>query len=213
LPGYAGKLTCACDKFSLGRIFTVLPEVSGKEKIEPSCRQSQHYPPRREIMKKTLSIAAGIVAASMMMTANVHAEGAHPPEQKTHAASAKAVALPSSEAIRKMQGNVKKMRSQLDLIGRAKTDEERQKLLTEHMQTLHENMMTARGMMSGGACPMMRGGMGMTKGADGEAAGQGMGMDRMQMMEKRMDMMQMKMDTMMKNQSGAVAPVEKPGTP
>ncbi|MFZ2629586.1 MAG: hypothetical protein WAX67_12005 [Rugosibacter sp.] len=171
-------------------------------------------------MKRTLSI----VAASMMLAFTVHAEEAHHPEQKADTAVAKAAAQPSGEAIKKMQGNVKKMRSQLDLIAKAKTDEERQKLMAEHMQTMRENMMAAKGMMSGdAACPMMKGGkggmggmggmgmggMGMMKGTDGEVSGQGMGMERMQMMEKRMDMMQMKMDAMMKNQSGAATPMEK----
>lgn len=187
-------------------------------------------------MKRTLSIvvaafATSILAASMTLASSARAEDTHHPEQKTDVASAKVPAKvsgpASSEAIRKMQGNVKKMRSELDRIAKAKTDEERQKLLVEHMQTLHENMMTAKGMMDGRACPMMRGGkggmgmggMGMMKGADGEVAGQGMGMDRMQMMEKRMDMMQMKMDAMMKNQSNAataaptITPAEKSGTP
>jgi hypothetical protein len=167
-------------------------------------------------MKRTLSI----VATSMLLAFSAHAEEAHHPEQKADAAVAKTVAQPSGEAIKKMQGNVKKMRSQLDSIAKAKTDEDRQKLMAEHMQTMRENMMAAKGMMGGNAaCPMMKGGgmggmgmggMGMMKGTDGEAAGQGMGMERMQMMEKRMDMMQMKMDAMMKNQSGAAAtPMEK----
>ena len=163
-------------------------------------------------MKKTLSV----IAASMMLAFSVHAEDAHHPEQKTEATVAKAAAQPSvtsGEAIKKMQGNVKKMRSQLDHIGRAKSDEERQKLMAEHMQILRENMMAAKGMMGGdAACPMMKGGkggmgdMGMMKNQGGDGAG----MDRMQQMEKRMDMMQMMMERMMKNQSaGAAMPMEK----
>lgn len=165
-------------------------------------------------MKRTLSI----IAASMMLAFSAHAEEANQPEQKADAAVAKATAQPSGEAIKKMQGNVKKMRSQLDLIAKAKTDEERQKLMAEYMQTMRENMMAAKGMLGeGAACPMMKGGkggmgmggMGMMKGLGDEGHGHCAGMERMQKMEQRMDMMQMKMDAMMKNQSGAATPMEK----
>lgn len=165
-------------------------------------------------MKRTLSI----IAASMMLAFSAHAEEANQPEQKADAAVAKAAAQPRGEAIKKMQGNVKKMRSQLDLIAKAKTDEERQKLMAEYMQTMRENMMAAKGMLGeGAACPMMKGGkggmgmggMGMMKGQGDEGHGHCTGMERMQKMEQRMDMMQMKMDAMMKNQSGAATPMEK----
>lgn len=169
-------------------------------------------------MQKTLSV----IAASMMLAFAVHAEDAHHPEQKTDASVAKAAVQPSGEAIKKMQGNVKKMRSQLDRISKAKSDEERQQLITEHMRTMHENMMAARGMLGGDAsCPMMSGGkggmggmgMGMMKDQGGGEGGMGMMqmmMEHMQKMEKGMDMMQMKMDRMMQNQSGSAAmPMEK----
>ncbi|HEY8856313.1 MAG TPA: hypothetical protein VIM43_03020 [Rugosibacter sp.] len=161
-------------------------------------------------MKKTLTI----LAASMLLTFSAHAEEAHHPEPKAGAAVAKKATQSTGEGIKTMQDNMKKMRSQLDRIARAKTDEERQKLMAEHMQTMHENMMVAKSMMAGdAACPMMKhgkGGMGMGGMTQDEGSGHGTGMDRMQMMEKRMDMMQMKMDSMMKNQSGAAAmPMEK----
>lgn len=166
-------------------------------------------------MKKTLSV----IATSMMLAFAVHAEDAHHPEQKTDATVAKAADQPSvtsGEAIKKMQGNVKKMRSQLDRIGKAKSDEERQRLMAEHMQTLRENMMAAKGMMGeGAACSMMKGGkggmagMGMMKDQGGEGSGHDAGMERMQQMEKRMDMMQMMMERMMQHQSGSDAMSEK----
>lgn len=167
-------------------------------------------------MQKTLSV----IAASMMLAFAVHAEDAHHPEQKTDASVAKAAVQPSGEAIKKMQGNVKKMRSQLDRISKAKSDEERQQLITEHMRTMHENMMAAKGMLGEDmGCPMMKGGkggmggMGMMKDQGGGEGGMGMMqmmMEHMQKMEKGMDMMQMKMDHMMQNQSGSAAmPMEK----
>lgn len=151
-------------------------------------------------MQKALTI----LAASMLLIFAAHAEDAHHSEKKTDTAVAKPVVQPSGEAIKKMQDNVKKMRSQLDRIGKAKTEEERQKLIAEHMQTMHENMMAAKGMMGEGmACAMMNGGKG------------GMGMmqkmmEHMQMMQKDMDMMRMMMERMMQNQSGdATMPMEK----
>lgn len=73
-------------------------------------------------------------------------------------------------------------------------DEERQKLMAEHMQTMRENMMAAKGMM---------------KGRGDEGHGHCAGMECIQMMEKRMDMMQIKMDAMMKNQSGVATSMGK----
>jgi len=154
-------------------------------------------------MRKTLTI----LVASMALIFAAHAEDAHHSEQKTDAAVAKPVVQPSGEAIKKMQDNVKKMRSQLDRISKAKTDEERQKLIAEHMQTIRENMMAAKGMMGEGmACAM---------GNDGKGGMAGMGMmqtmmGHMQMMRKDMDMMRMMMGRMMQNQSGdATMPMEK----
>jgi len=135
-------------------------------------------------MKK---ITLTVIAASLAFSLPVNAEEAHHPDQ---VAAATTVSAPQ---VGKMQENVKKMRSQLDRIAKAKTDSERQKAMADHMQTMQENMQMAHGMKS---CPMMEGGM-MGKGGQG-MMGQGMASDgmmtkRMDMMEKRMDMMQMMM--------------------
>ncbi|MBK5204597.1 MAG: hypothetical protein JJD98_04065 [Polaromonas sp.] len=87
-----------------------------------------------------------------------------------------------------MQDNVKKMQPQLDRIAKAKTDEERQKAMTEHMKT----MQMARGMQADTmGCPMMEGGM-MGGGAQPDGSP-----ERLRQMEKRMDMMQSMMQMMM----------------
>jgi hypothetical protein len=91
-----------------------------------------------------------------------------------------------------MQGNLSVMQKQLERLGKAKTAEERQKLMDDHMKTMQENMGMTKGMQSGMMdCPMMQGGMGMK--GQGKVSPDDMMSKRMEMMEKRMDMMQMMM--------------------
>lgn len=142
-------------------------------------------------MKRSLTA----FAAAMVLALPAHAVDEHHPEGQS-AAPAQAPA----KTVQQMQDNAKKMESQLDRLAKAKTPEERQKLLAEHMQTMRENMMLGQQMGMGDAgCPMMgmmgRGGMMMGSGGAGmdpEAM-----MNRMQHMEKRMDMMQMMMERQM----------------
>jgi hypothetical protein len=99
---------------------------------------------------------------------------------------------------------VKKMQGQLDRVAKAKTDEERQKAMAEHMQTMQENMKMARGMQAGMmGCPMMEGGMMGGKGGMGMMGGNSPDAmaKHMERMEKRMDMMQMMMEQMTKSAS------------
>ncbi|MBU1603275.1 MAG: hypothetical protein KKA74_14780 [Gammaproteobacteria bacterium] len=140
---------------------------------------------------------AGLIASMSLATAlPAVADDAHHPEQ--------AAASQSAQTIKGMQANVRKMQTQLERIAKAKTDDERQKAMAEHMRTMQENMQMASGMMG---CPMMgmmgQGGMGMMGQGGMGMMGQGgmMGSggpmggadDRMQQMEKRMDMMEMMM--------------------
>ena len=93
--------------------------------------------------------------------------------------------------------------AQLERIAAAKTDEERQKAMAEHMQTMQENMKMASGMRAGMMdCPMMEGGM-MGKGGMGMMGGNSPDAmaKHMERMEKRMDMMQMMMEQMTKSAS------------
>ena len=106
-------------------------------------------------------LAMTAIAASLAFANPAFADDAHHPEkgQETTAAPAKPAAK-TAPTVRKMQDNVKKMQAQLERIAGAKTDEERQKAMAEHMQTMQENMKMARGMMAGMMdCPMMEGGM------------------------------------------------------
>ncbi|PKO37412.1 MAG: hypothetical protein CVU33_13190 [Betaproteobacteria bacterium HGW-Betaproteobacteria-6] len=168
-------------------------------------------------MKLNKLMLAGFIASMSLATAlPAVADDAHHPDQAAASQSVPPNAKASAQTIKGMQANVKKMQTQLERIAKAKTDDERQKAMTEHMLTMQENMQMARGMQAGiMGCPMM-GMMGpgmMGPGMMGPGmAGQGMmgpgmagsGMagsgspmggvyDRMQQMEKRMDMMEMMM--------------------
>jgi len=144
---------------------------------------------RSPVLSKRVAMTA--IAASLAFATPAFAEDAHHPEQaqETGAAPAESAAE-AAKTVQKMQDNVKKMPAQLDRIAAAKTDEERQKAMAEHMRTMQENMKMAGGMMG---CPMMGGGM-MGKGGMGMMGGgaqPGGSPERMQQMEKCMDMMQM----------------------
>ena len=161
------------------------------------------------------------IAASLAFASPAFAEDNHHPERAQEAKSA-APAKPATKAslqdVGKMQDNVKKMQSQLDHIANAKTDDERQNAMAEHMQTMLENMQMARGMGAGMmGCPMMGGGM--MGGGMGMQGGTGMpGQDdmmskRLEMMEKRMDMMQSMMQMRMGGAMGQGTPggMDMPG--
>jgi hypothetical protein len=136
-------------------------------------------------MKTTLT--ALITALSITLPAL--AEDTHHPERADPPTVSKATS--PDQTVKKMQANVKKMQSQLDRIGKAKGDAERQGLLTEHMQTMQENMMLTRNLSGDMGCPMM-GGMMIGGGGMGNEAMMG----RMQQMERRMDMMQTMLEQM-----------------
>lgn len=142
------------------------------------------------------------VALSLVTLAPAWAEDAHHPE----GTSATTPAQPPAQAVQKMRDNTARMQAQLDALAGAKTPEDRQRLLMEHMQTMRENMMLGEQMVMG-----MGGPMGMGGAMPGRMAGCSMmGMPgsghmmmgpeamhyRMEQMDKRMDMMQMMLERM-----------------
>ncbi|NMG76970.1 hypothetical protein [Aromatoleum diolicum] len=158
-------------------------------------------------MKSILTVLAISLAAALP----AYAEDAHHPDQPA------AVSAPTPEkAVQKMQDNTTRMQSQLEAVAAAKSPEERQKLLMEHMQTMRENMMLGHQMATGQmgsmgsmGCQMMgdmgkMGGMGMMQGKgmmmapDAASASPEAMANRMHQMERRMDMMQMMMERMPK---------------
>lgn len=154
------------------------------------------------------SITLSAIAASLVLAMPVLADDAHHPAQPSGTQAAQA--QPDGKTVKKMQDNLGRMRAQLEHLAKAKTSEERQKIMNEHMQTMQENMGMARGMQAGmPGCPMMQGGgMGMMGGQGGMGmmgegmAGGDMMSKRMDMMERRMDMMQMMMQGRMGLQPG-----------
>jgi hypothetical protein len=137
---------------------------------------------------KTITLSA--IAASIALAMPALAEDAHHPAQPGGTPTTQA--QPDGKTVQKMQGNLSVMQKQLERLGKAKTAEERQKLMDDHMKTMQENMGMTKGMQSGMMdCPMMQGGMGMK--GQGKVSPDDMMSKRMEMMEKRMDMMQMMM--------------------
>lgn len=107
------------------------------------------------------------------------------------------------------QDRMKAMREMRDKMMNAKTPEERQALMAEHMKAMQGGMQMMKGMGPG-----MGGGMGMMGGGMG---GMGMGgtanradpAQRQQMMERRMEMMEMMMEMMMQRMpASGVAPAK-----
>lgn len=169
------------------------------------------------------------LAVSFALAMPAFADDSHHPDMK--GAMPGPGAQPDAKTMQQMQGNLTTMQKQLDRLAKAKTPEERQKIMTEHMATMQNSMGMAKGMQSGmTGCPMMSEGMGMMGGQGmhggmgmmGQGMPGGMGMmgqgmsggadmmaKRMEMMEKRMDMMQMMMQQggmPMMPQGGAAKP-------
>lgn len=141
------------------------------------------------------------VAMALIFAAPVFADDAHHPEE-AGVAAAPAKAAPAAPAtIKQMQGNVKEMQAQLDRLGKAKTDEERQKVVAEHMRTMMENMNLAKGMQAGMMdCESMHGGMMMKHGAVADPSVPAP--DRLRQLERRME----RMERMMSRRDAAGAP-------
>ena len=146
------------------------------------------------------TLATTLLSMSVFLTVPAFADQSHHPEQA-------AAEMPASVTFERMQDNLKIMQAQLQRAAGAKTDEERQKAMAEHMQTMRENMGMAQGMQGGMmACPMMQGGKGMM-GGDGMSKDMG---SRMHNMEQRMDMMQMMMQRMSGAQGAGSMPMPMP---
>lgn len=131
------------------------------------------------------------LALSMALALPAYADDAHHPDQ------APAVSASTPETtVQKMRDNTTTMQSQLDALAAARSPEERQKLLMEHMQTMRENMMLGRQMAAGQmGCPMMGDpammqGMGMMGPGAGAPSVEALA-KRMHRIEQRLDRIQM----------------------
>jgi len=130
-----------------------------------------------------LFLMAGIFLSSTVLAAEQADHKAHHPEDAVAATAVGGAKMDMS----KMEQHMKAMQTMHQKMMSAKTPEERQALMAEHMKLMQEGMAMMQGMGN------MMGGMG--------AMGGGKPMpgmtDRQQMMEKRMDMMESMMQMMM----------------
>jgi hypothetical protein len=133
---------------------------------------------------KNLTMTALIAAAAFALPAL--AEDAHHPEAAVSApktAKAGPANLPAKEAMRKMDQQMMEMQKMHQQMMEAKTPEERNALMADHMKAMQGGMAMMGGM--GDGKDEMKGRMPSDPAA------------RQQMMEKRMDMMESMMQMMM----------------
>lgn len=133
-----------------------------------------------------LCVAAASMA-SVAQNADEHKDH-HPTGAATPAANAKKAPSKSVNAgkMASMDKHIKDMQAMHEKMASAKSPEERQALMAEHMKMMQEGM----GMMKQMGSMSSMGGMQAGKGNSGRMA------DRQQMMEKRMDMMESMMQMM-----------------
>ena len=143
----------------------------------------------------SLGLALTIAAAgAQAWAANDKNHDAHHPTDAASARTTKAMPGKPNPAMARMDTQMKAMGAMHDKMMAAKTPDERNALMAEHMKTMQDGMTMMQGMSSGGT-DGMQGGMGMKKGGAST-----MTMSH-EMMEKRMDMMQNMMQMMMDRQA------------
>ena len=130
---------------------------------------------------QSLALALAIaVVGSSTWAAEADAHQAHHPAEAASAPASKAMSGKTGSGMARMDAQMKTMREMHDKMMAAKTPEDRNALMAEHMAAMKEGMTMMDGMSSGD--------MGGMKG--GKPA-------HHQMMEKRMEMMQSMMQMMM----------------
>ena len=139
----------------------------------------------------SFSLALVIAATgAQAWAANDEKHDAHHPAGAASAPATKTMPGKPNPAMARMDTQMKDMGERHDKMMTAKTPEERNALMAEHMKTMQDGMVMMKGMSSGGMAGM-HGGMAMKKGGAST-----MTMSH-EMMEKRMDMMQSMMQMMM----------------
>lgn len=132
-----------------------------------------------KLIAPLLALAVG-AAGAQTPAANTDQHGTHHPAGSASAPKAKAMPSKSNPALARMDTEMKAMREMHDKMMKAKTPEERNALMAEHMKAMQDGMAMMNGMSSGGTSEM-----------------QGDMSTRHQAMEKRMEMMQTMMQMMM----------------
>ena len=153
-----------------------------------------------------LMLTAGLVTSALAQKPGEDHDSHHPQPPTLPAPTAAPMAAapaPSSDGVmRTMDGQLQAMQAMHEKLAAARTPQERQALLDEHLRVMREAMGAMQGMsgMSGGMQGMGgMGGMGMgAMQGQGSAMGMPPGMmQHHQVMEKRMDMMTSMMQMMM----------------
>ena len=138
-------------------------------------------------MRNTLIGLVVPVASLGVMAQKADEHKDHHPAGATSAIAAAPARPANAPGMAAMDQHMKAMQTMHEKMMAAKTPEERQALMAEHMKLMQEGMGMMKGMGGKGM-----GGMGM---ASGQNMGSGM-TERQQMMEKRMDMMESMMQMM-----------------
>lgn len=137
------------------------------------------------ISSLAFALALTTIGAQTWATSHDKHDGHHPPG----AASAPAAKTPpgkAAPAMARTDVQIKAMQEMHDKMMAAKTPEERNALMAEHMKTMQDGMAMMKGMSPGGMA-----GMAGMAGMKGDVSA------RHQMMEKRMEMMESMMQMMM----------------
>ena len=139
---------------------------------------------------RRFSIALALVAVGASSWAAQHDQHkGHQSAGSASAATSKATPGKPNTQIARMDTQMKAMGAMHDKMMAAKTPDERNALMAEHMRTMQDGMTMMNGMAAGG--------MGGTAGMKGDMSA------HQQMMDKRMEMMQATMQMMMDRLSAA----------
>ena len=137
-------------------------------------------------MRHVLAFAAAVLSAGVSAQSDKDHAAHHPAGPASAAAPAPQAPTPA-----RMDMQMKSMQEMHDKMMAAKTPEERQALMAEHMKTMQDGMAMMGQMRGGGARP---------------GAGMGGGMATSpQMMSRRMDMMETMMQMMMDREGASPA--------
>ena len=142
---------------------------------------------------RPVSLALALFAVAAPSWAAQHDQHkAHHPAGSASAAASKSTPGKTTPEMARMANHMKAMQEMHDKVVAAKTPEERNALMAEHMKTMQEGMSMMKGMggMSGAGS---MGGMGNMSGPKSPPANMA---ERQTLMEQRMDMMQSMMEMM-----------------
>ena len=137
-----------------------------------------------------------IIPIALSLTTAIVLTACNTPSTMMPMGTASVSPMTAPDHVGKMDAQMKTMQAMHDKMMAAKTPEERNKLMAEHMKTMQDGMAMMEGMSGMSSMKGMQG-MGGMGGMGGEMA------TRHQTMEKRMEMMQTMMKMMMDRMNAA----------